>query len=120
MILCRAFEDSVVCSTGIDPLEKKELQRKVAQLLGEFKGDLASDVTHLVAQEVVKRRTAQPASASNVRCALKAGQACTIVPSLLGTSHQSICPINRMNTTTNSPCIDPNLWNMSLATCRPT
>jgi hypothetical protein len=80
MILCRAFEDSVVCSTGIDPLEKKELQRKVAQLLGEFKGDLTSDVTHLVAQEVVKRRTAQPASASNVRCALKAGQRAQLCP----------------------------------------
>ena len=52
MIVCRALEGSVVCSTGIDPSEKQELQRKVAQLLGEFKGDLASDVTHLVAQEV--------------------------------------------------------------------
>ena len=35
----------------------------MAQLLGEFKGDLTSDVTHLVAQEVAQRRTAQPASA---------------------------------------------------------
>ena len=67
MILCRAFEDSVVCSTGIDPSGKQELQRKVAQLLGEFKGDLTSDVTHLIAQEVAQRRTAQPASAFHRR-----------------------------------------------------
>ena len=67
MIVCRALEGSVVCSTGIDPSEKQELQRKVAQLLGEFKGDLTSDVTHLVAQEVAQRRTAQPASAFHRR-----------------------------------------------------
>ncbi len=51
----RALEGAVVCSTGIGASEKQELQRKVAQLLGDFKGDLTSDVTHLVAQEVQHR-----------------------------------------------------------------